>query len=65
MSDQQEIDKLAKYSEQDLKDHILSLSDLIVSVSYNDPSILKDGVDLKQLRASLRVCHDELMRRRG
>ena len=57
---QQEIELLAKYSDQDLNDHILSMSSLITSVH-----LLTDGVDLNQLRTNLRICQDELMRRRG
>ena len=61
---QQEIELLAKYSDQDLNDHILRLSDLVTSVHYHD-SKLQDGVDVDELRISLRICQDELMRRRG
>ena len=57
---QQEIELLAKYSDQDLNDHILSMSSLIVSVH-----LLTDGIDVGELRANLRICQDELMRRRG
>ena len=64
MSDQQEIELLAKYSDQDLNDHILSMSALVTSVHYHDTS-LKDGVDVDELRDNLRICQDELMRRRG
>ena len=65
MSDQQTIDKLAKYSDQDLNDHILRMSSIVSSVHYHDSPPLKDGVDLNELRLNLRICQDELLRRRG
>ena len=61
---QQAIELLAKYSDQDLNGHILRMSDLVASVHYHDTS-LKDGVDVDELRVNLRICQDELMRRRG
>ena len=61
---QQEIELLDKYSDQDLNDHILRMSTIVTSVHYHD-STLKDGVDVGELRINLRICQDELMRRRG
>ena len=61
---QQEIELLAKYSDQDLNDHILSMSSLITSVHYHDTS-LKDGVDVDELRdlilgyAKMNLCEGE------